>query len=155
MSVLAGATPSDGSLISGIYDDELAFAFASQEEIDSEIQDSTLSCTSKRDRAEAFGKQDETELERKFSESCALIALDPVTELVSARPQNELALGLVLIASRRPRTWSASARLTRNTSTTRRSGLIQPSTTTTNTRSRWTKGASRTESFGPSLRIGS
>jgi hypothetical protein len=86
MSVLAGATPSDGSLISGIYDDELAFAFASQEEIDSEIQDSTVSCTSKRDRDEAFGKQDETELERKFSESCALIALDPVTELVSSRP---------------------------------------------------------------------
>lgn len=84
MSVLAGATPSDGSLISGIYDDELAFAFASQEEIDSEIQDSTLSCTSKRDRDEAFGKRDETELERKFSESCALLALDSSAEIVSA-----------------------------------------------------------------------
>lgn len=84
MSVLAGATPSDGSLISGIYDDELAFAFASQEEIDSEIQDSTLSCASKRDRDQAFGKQDETELERKFSESCALLALDSSAEIVSA-----------------------------------------------------------------------
>jgi hypothetical protein len=67
MDILAGATPSDSSLVSGIFNDELASAFASQEEIESDIQDSTLSRGSKRDREEAFDKQEEANIARRFS----------------------------------------------------------------------------------------
>ena len=79
MSVLAGATQSsqgDSSLIAGIHNEDLSFAFASQEEIESEIQDSTLGLTFKRDRDEAFGGEDGTDVKKKFSEPVCRLCND-------------------------------------------------------------------------------
>ena len=79
MSILAGATQSsqgDSSLIAGIHNEDLSFAFASQEEIESEIQDSTLGLTLKRVRDEAFGGEDGTDVKKKFSEPVGRLCND-------------------------------------------------------------------------------